>query len=299
MSAGSIEAERERRLTLWQELQLHNGGTRFKPAVLHDLRIYRGAQGIWVDKETTRDLTATGEGVTVSVLHKGERYPDDLAETCVLYHYPETNRPRSRDVGEIAATKNCKALSVPLFVVVSNATNRSLRDVKLGWVGEWDDAVQLFLIDFADQQPTPQKVDDVPFVLHVTAETRKRTVTARLGRDRFRFLVLARYGPRCAFCDLAVPDLLEAAHICPPSAQGCDDPRNGLVLCLVHRRALNVGLIGIHPRSGKLLARPNGPDLEALKVTRKHLSHLPKRPHQDALAWHYSRWQKRVAGKGQ
>ena len=46
---------------------------------MRELGIYGGAQGIWVDKARTGELTPGGSGVTVSVLHTGQSYADDLA----------------------------------------------------------------------------------------------------------------------------------------------------------------------------------------------------------------------------
>jgi hypothetical protein len=80
------------------------------------MRVYGGAQGIWVDKKNTAKLTSDGEDITVSILHTGRHYPDDLSNDGVIYHSPTTDRlaycppvlvllklrfPRS-DIGRIA-----------------------------------------------------------------------------------------------------------------------------------------------------------------------------------------------------
>src|SRR5262245_15523324 len=97
----SVEVERQRRLTMWRSLQ--NAGRRHgvQPSVLRDLRVYGGAQGIWVDKRET--VNADPAGVTVSVLHKGTIYPDDLSQDVLLYHYPTTERGAARDGSEVEA----------------------------------------------------------------------------------------------------------------------------------------------------------------------------------------------------
>jgi len=56
-------------------------------------------------------------GVTVSVLHTGSSYPDDLANDGVIYHYPTTSRPPGRGASEIEATKEAARLRLPIFVV--------------------------------------------------------------------------------------------------------------------------------------------------------------------------------------
>ena len=43
--------------------------------------------------------------------------------------------------------------------------------------------------------------------------------------------------------------LLDAAHLYPISKKGTDDPRNALVLCALHHRAFDRGLILIDPDS--------------------------------------------------
>ena len=77
-------------------------------------------------------------------------YEDDLFDDGIIYHYPHTNRHSSFDKNEIEATKNCKSLGVPLFVITHNESNQSLRDVKRGWVEMWDDDMEEFLITFSD-----------------------------------------------------------------------------------------------------------------------------------------------------
>src|SRR5262245_44039912 len=95
MDGGSemtaLSDEYTRRHDLWTRLSTadpHNA----EPGTLHTLRIYGGAQGIWVDKNNTGHLSTDGHGVTVSILHTGRHYPDDLSEDGVIYHYPSTRR---------------------------------------------------------------------------------------------------------------------------------------------------------------------------------------------------------------
>lgn len=66
------------RKRLWAELSAHDLGD-LEPKLLRDLGIYGGAQGIWVDKARTGPLTRSGAGATVSILHTGKHYPDDLS----------------------------------------------------------------------------------------------------------------------------------------------------------------------------------------------------------------------------
>ena len=100
-----VERERDRRKRLWDELISQGGPYSISAQLLRELGIYGGAQGIWANKSVTGFVTTDSHGVTVSLLHRGTMYPDDLFESGVLYHYPSTNRPPTRDYSEIQSYK--------------------------------------------------------------------------------------------------------------------------------------------------------------------------------------------------
>lgn len=75
---------------------------------------------------------------------------------------------------------------------------------------------------------------------------------------------------------------LEAAHIVAKQFDGCDDPRNGLVLCRNHHRALDKALIAINPDTLALELRCDL-DSSALGVTRTSIAHLRALPAPEAL----------------
>jgi putative restriction endonuclease len=238
------------------------------------LRIYGGYQGIWVDREKTDGLTNSGLGVTTGLLHTGEHYPDDLSETGIIYHYPQTNRPSSRDEGEIEATKAAYNLSLPVFVITKPFPNSTTRDVSLGWIEEWDDERQVFRISFVPEEPTEllaQPEEEAPFTPQEEALGSTTVTKTRPGQQRFSFLVFQRYGEKCAVCDLDLPELLDAAHLIPKKDNGTDDPRNGIVLCALHHRALDAGLFCIDPDTLRVCYRENGPDAAALRITRSDI----------------------------
>lgn len=173
--------ERQHRLHLWAELHQHDVGD-LEPKLLRDMGIYGGAQGIWVDKTRTGRLTQSGAGATVSLLHTGRHYPDDLSDEGVIYHYPTTSRPPGRDASEVQATKETRSLGVPLFVILPGDRSPSRRRVRLGWVEDWDDPSRQFLILFGDEPTEPMLMPepDAPFVL-VDEQPRRR-----LGRVHMR-----------------------------------------------------------------------------------------------------------------
>jgi putative restriction endonuclease len=127
------------------------------------VRAFYGGRGIWTDKARTAALAPAG--VTVGVLHTGRSYADDLLQDGIVYHYPRTT-VRGRDVQEVDATKAAKTLGLPVFVVVQPDSS-SRRVVHLGWVEDWDDESELFLITFGETRPAePPRVDEkdeIPF----------------------------------------------------------------------------------------------------------------------------------------
>jgi putative restriction endonuclease len=100
------------------------------PGALRSTRVYGGAQGIWVDKTTTGTLSPDGHGITVSILHTGRHYPDDLSDDGLIYHYPTTHRPPGRDLAEVQATKNAATLSLPIFVILPGTDSAAKRSVR-------------------------------------------------------------------------------------------------------------------------------------------------------------------------
>jgi len=296
---NKISLEREYRLKIWKELFALGHAQNLSPDTLREqYRIYRGAAGIWCDKERTTPLSEDEYGITVSVLHTGKSYPDDITEDSIVYHYPKTNRPKNTDRNEIEATKNTKRFQIPLFIITHSTLNDKLRDVRLGYVLEWDDEDETFLIEFTDsgnvQSALIQIVEDQPFNIYQTDRT--IITTNALRRDtKFRFKVMKRYGSECSVCSMTIRSLLHAAHIIPKDApRTTDDERNGIVLCHNHHDAFDAFLFGIEPETKKIVYHPNGPTMNDLKIETDQIS--PKRnvPHIEALQWRYKEFQKEI-----
>ena len=265
----------------------------YSPAVIRDLRIYGGAAGIWVDRATTSVTTRDPIGAAVSVNHTGEHYPDDLSDTGLIYHYPVTKRPGLTDSNEIDATKRTRDLGLPLFVLLKNDEDETKRDVRIGWVTDWDDVTQEFLIIFAESAPIiverPQHED--PFVLKDEKNHQRKASSfwARPNQQRFRFDVLKAYQSQCIVCSVSRTDLLTAAHICPKSEGGSDDWRNGLALCATHHAAFDRGLFGFHPATLELVMK-DGVTEDQLGINKKKRVFEISRPHPEALKYHISRF---------
>jgi len=285
-----------RRENLWEKMHQDGGPTEMEPSHLRDLGIYGGGAGIWRDMQLTEQLSSDGCGVTVSVLHTGQSYPDDLSEIELIYHYPNTDRAGRRDQNEIEATKNAKRFGVPIFVILYADESEKMRDVYLGRVIDWNDETSEFLIRYgADRQRLdaeasttvvqPQK----SFELTGNRSADMRKQKARPGQSTFRFEVFQRYGPECAICSVDVKPMLEAAHVRDKQQNGSDDPRNGLVLCRNHHGAFDQGLFAIEPETHRISVA-EGFTRNELGIESRTLSPVRNRPHQEALRWHWDEW---------
>lgn len=280
-----IEAEVIRRERMWQALIDRGGPVRISAGVIRDIGMYSGAQGVYRDTGNTGIIAAAG--VTVSILHTGRHYPDDLSENEIIYHYPGTRRSPLYDQNEIEATKNAGKLGIPIFIITEERTKRN---VKVGKVSSWDDQSKTFLITFINNvyrvpgAIVNEVTDNEHFESTVTSRRRsKNTSTYRPGQTKFKFQVIKRYGSQCAVCGISIYSLLQAAHIIPVSDNGSDDPRNGLVLCANHHIAFDQNMFVIDPVTYQLDFLKE--TMESLHISYTDLNHLANKPHQDALAW--------------
>ena len=129
-----VKAEYDKRLGFWSEFSSGKVVTGLEPSVLREMGIYRGAAGIWIDKSRTAVISGDKHGVTVSVLHNGFSYDDDLADDCLIYHYPDTGRIGTTDASEIQATKNTKRIGFTYFCCDPSSSKRENKKFKY-WVG--------------------------------------------------------------------------------------------------------------------------------------------------------------------
>ena len=211
-----VNIEFQHRMSLWNKLKREWNSKDIPPSNLRDMRIYGGAQGVWLDKSRTKLITDGDEGITVSVLHLGSAYADDLKKDRIFYHYPKTNRPPNRDLSEINATKRTALLSIPIFVVINSENKTKSRDVKLGWVVNWDDDELLFEIVFSDESPSEQVTQDDWAVLedevdkpikYPEGSTRRISVNVYERSAQARSDCLAYFGTTCKVCGFNFGDV--------------------------------------------------------------------------------------------
>ncbi|MFD6293802.1 HNH endonuclease [Streptomyces sp. NPDC060235] len=294
---NTVEGERAWRLAVWSHLQLTEDLRQVPPGVLREFGVYGGGQGIWMDKARTEAVHEAG--ITMGVLHTGAHYPDEIGDNDVIYHYPTTGRGPGRDESEVVATKAAAALRLPIFVIAKPTPRSSVRIVRLAWVEGWEERSRIFLISFGDSRPehllTEDHSDDQPFSLTGNrSRSSRRNVRERPGQRRFKLRVFQRYGPRCPLSGIAVPEMIEAAHLRPDAEDGTDDPRNGLPLNAALHRAYDAHLFAIEPDTLNVVTRSQGPTLEELGIVTPHLRELPRHPHAEALRWRYNEWQSRT-----
>jgi len=183
-------------------------------------------------------------------------------------------------------------LRLPVFVILPSHGHEDLRDLRVGWVDDWDDTAKEFLIVFSERLPdrVPSPAPESPFALRDAQASDKRAAArVRPNQQRFRFEVLKAYGPQCAVCTVNRVDLLVAAHICPKKDNGSDDWRNGVVLCGTHHAAFDLGLFGFDPGNLALLLK-KGCDKAGLGITTDLFRTRGARPHPLALRHHAESW---------
>jgi putative restriction endonuclease len=145
MATEPVTTERLRRERMIDQLESRASLNDVPPPLLRELRIYRGQAGIWTDHSNT-SMDSAPHGITVSVLHTGKRYNDDLRTSGVTYHVPVTHRI-GRDEAEISATKRAMELELPVFVITPGVTPKG-RQVRRGKILGFDERAQSFEIRF-------------------------------------------------------------------------------------------------------------------------------------------------------
>ncbi|MER7662989.1 HNH endonuclease signature motif containing protein [Streptomyces sp. NPDC096193] len=289
----SVDAERSWRLLVWEDLvSRRNEAGLVTPDAVRSVGAYGNFRGIWVDSARTKKVHPTG--VAVGLKHTGQHYPDDFSDTGVLYHYPVTGRP-GHDLAEVNATKTAAELKIPVFVISEVG---DFRGVQLAWVEGWEDESHLFLVRFGEAPPERiidrDRSEEEPFSLEGNRRRKRQgAVTIRPDQARFKIEVFRRYGPRCTLSGIAVPEMIEAAHLRGDADGGSSDARNGLPMNAALHRAFDAHLFAINPDTLTAEVRPEGPTLDELGIVHPKLA-LPRLPHRDALAWRYAEWLRRI-----
>ena len=285
--SSSVEQEIARRFDAWEALQASPNWPIVTPGEVRELGLYGGASGVWVDKERTSNLIENG--VAVGLLHTGKHYDDDVDETGILYHYPTTERPVSRDANEIQAIKNAMLLGIPIFVIENFHGGKK---VNLAWMNDFDDELRICVLTFHGIMSEQNKfhIQDKN-ISEIKLFGEKRTKKAQIERAErdplFKFNILKRFKGKCLITGLDVTEMLDAAHIIPVASGGTEHPQNGLLLSASVHRALDAGLWAINPSTLRLETKNLGIDAKRMKLEIQDLKPYSKLLNSDALTFRY------------
>lgn len=107
----------------------------------------------------------------------------------------------------------------------------------------------------SEADPEPTTDEDIEFERRYI----QRVTKQRLHQAPLREAALRKYGARCAYCGLDVPQVLEAAHLIPDSEDGAASTSNVRILCANHHAALDAKLI--MPDGANLVRVPGAPEV--------------------------------------
>ena len=288
-----VEAERTRRLMMWDEVQKIQNE---RPLTADDVRrlgCYGSARGIWRDIAKTGSITSSGKGVCVGISSRG-KYEDEFGEETGTYDYPNTEQI-SQDQGDIESLRTAMKLDLPLFLI-RNSNEKG----ELVLSGKRRKVDQVFILY---DSPEDQSVvltfssggrGDYDLLVEEGGSYEERATSIRTtkskkrSQDLFRKRVFGRMGPKkCVLCD-ALPEIIEAAHIRPVADNGSDWGGNGIWLCRNHHSLFDLNKWCIDPAYLEVVPDENC-DLSSLQIMRSNIRHIKNTPDQEALKW---RWEK-------
>ena len=130
--------------------------------------------------------------------------------------------------------------------------------------GAFVEAAQLARREFGlldDAEPASSTNDEAA---QVRITERHGIATQRAGQDFFREAVLSAYDHKCCISGLVVESLLIASHIVPWSVDEKNrlNPRNGLLLSVLHDKAFDRGLITLDDDLVVRVAKTNLPRVD-------------------------------------
>ena len=266
------------------------------PGEVRELGIYGGAQGVWVDKSRTQNLAQ--DGVAVGLLHTGKHYDDDIDDTGILYHYPTTQRPKTRDANEVQSIKNSKLLKLPIFVIRNVGP---FKKVDLAWLDDFDDELRICVLSFHGVMPdantfrSPKAIEELPLF-----GPRKKSTVEILRSERdpfFKFNILKRFNGACLVTNISVVEMLDAAHIIPVASGGTESSENGMLLSASAHRALDSGLWAVNPKTLQIETKSDGPSTQRMKLSNTDLSPYSDKLNLEALTYRYDKLFKKKVTK--
>ena len=103
--------------------------------------------------------------------------------------------------------------------------------------------------------------------LFIDREKITTQVKRRYRNPKFREKVLKMHGSICSCCNIAMEELIEAAHIIPVENNGNDNAENGIPLCPTHHTAFDNFLFAINPSNNSIIFK-DGLLAEKIQITK-------------------------------
>ena len=296
MDNSFVPAERERRLKMWEEIQLITRERFLKSEDVKRIGCYNPGRGVWRDaKKTTGHLTDSGNGVCIGVLSVG-RYDDKIDGESGSYDYPYT-KLKGYDDGDIDSLRSALVLDLPVFLIQNlNAagevvTKKGAPFRRVDLIRFLDDCpVGRFLVFTSSKEGRSDYVlpKDVTPSCFQKRELKKTTsISKKRSRSAFKAKLINSHGKcECSLCD-APKEVIEAAHIIPVADNGGDWFGNGILLCRNHHALFDKHKWTIDPTSLEIIPKSDF-DLRSLQVIRSNIRHLKHSPGKEALDWRWN-----------
>lgn len=268
-------------------------------------RLIPSMQGIW----KPRGFEATLSIVTTYRAPGQKRpYEDEVgADGLIRYKWRGDNPQHAENVG----LRRAMQLRLPIiwFIGIGGKPPEYQVVAPVYLLAEEPEHQQFVMAPVADEDFAVEEFDEG---LAVPALKRylMRQTKVRLHQPVFRSTVLLAYENHCAVCNLAHPELLDAAHIVGDNHElGTPTVGNGMALCKIHHAAFDRRFLGIRPTARvpvveirqDLLDEVDGPMLRhgLQDLHGKPLMMVPKarrdRPDNEKLAWAYERFRTATA----
>jgi hypothetical protein len=202
-------------------------------------------------------LSIHSQGQSIYPDHEKLDRPDG---TWILDYHAQEGKDRSQDYNE--KLLNCMRDGIPVGVMVKSK-GRGYTVLGLAFIEQYNSATHMFTFHGPANTETvnkglfdtfsPIEVDSNDRkALKAADETdeRKRAVAERVVRerqDKFRKALIEAYGGACAITDIAIPEVLQAAHIDPYRGRKSQVVTNGILLRADFHLLYDANLISIVP----------------------------------------------------
>lgn len=233
----------------WVRARSHDGTLPLTSDELGEYQLHgrsiplKGQQGIWNPGGFTAALSIR---TTYTPPDSIAPYPDKIgSDGLVRYSWYQKNGKHGFNV----AVRQAMLQRVPMiwfFGIAENPATFSVMAPVYVLAEEPDD--RRWVLGFTEDDLPAPVVQDVSIMEESLKRYLQVQTRVRLHQPVFRSTVLTAYESHCAVCNLAHPQLLDAAHIVPDRDDlGIAAVVNGMSLCKIHHAAFDNYFLGIRP----------------------------------------------------